>query len=425
MRQSDLRGYGSQMTFTLSPDVFKFRSRRSWFASASYTAQNIRQQFRGFDGATFDNPLTKEWAAGQNDARHAFVLQSGVSSKIGTFTLFSRLQSGLPFTPVVQGDINGDGRSNDRAYIPNPASETDAALASQMRALLSSASSNVRSCLNSQLGGVATRNSCRGPWSQALSVQWRPALPTKIMNRRVNANVFFENPLGGIDQLLHGAQNLRGWGTQAYADPNLLVPRGFDAAAKRFKYDVNPRFGDTRGSRTLARSPFRITIDFSVDLSVNYDLQQLRRALEPVKVANNTWERRSVDSLVSFYISSTSSIHKMLISESDSLFLSKPQIAKLREADSTFADGVRRIYRPLAEYLATIADGRSSQAALDTVAAAKKAYWKLFWQQPEVADAIISSTQRELVATLKGMLQTPMKDRENSQWQFGYPVSVK
>ncbi|MEP6834189.1 MAG: carboxypeptidase-like regulatory domain-containing protein [Gemmatimonas sp.] len=425
VRQSDLRGYGSQATFTVSPDVFKFRTRHSWFGSVSYTIQSIRQQFRGFDGATFDNPLTKEWAASQNDARHAFVLQGGTSwSKLGTITLFSRLQSGLPYTPVVQGDINGDGRSNDRAYIPNPATESDVALAAQMRALLASASRNVHTCLSSQLGGVALRNSCRGPWSQSLSMQWRPALPTKILNRRVSPNVYFENPLGGIDQLLHGSDDLRGWGTQAYADPTLLVPRGFDAAAKKFKYDVNPRFGDTRGSRTLSRSPFRITIDFSVDLSVNYDVQQLRRALEPVKV-NNTWERRSVDSLMSLYMSSTSSIHKSLLAESDSLFLSKAQIAKLRAADSTFSDSVRKLYRPLAVYLSAIPDGRSSQAALDTVTAVKKAYWKLFWLQPEIADAIVSSTQRELVATLKGMLQVAQKDREFSQWQFGYPVSLK
>lgn len=425
VRQSDLRGYGSQATFTLQPDVFRFRTRHWWYASAAYTVQNIRQQFRGFDGATFDNPLTKEWAAGQNDARHAFVISGGTGiPKAGTLTFFSRIQSGLPFTPLVQGDINGDGRTNDRAFIPNPATETDAALAAQLRTLLASTSNSARECLNAQLGKVAARNSCRGPWSQTLSAQWRVSLPTTFLQRRVGANVFFENVLGGVDQLLHGSDDLRGWGTQAYADPTLLVPRGFDANAKRFRYDVNPRFADTRGSRTLSRSPFRITIDFSVNFATDYDLQQLRRALEPVKVKGG-WERRTVDSLMAFYMSNTSNIHRLLIAESDSLFLSQPQIAKLKVADSTFSVGVREIYRPLAEYLATIPGGRSSKAALDSVTAVKKAYWKLFWKQPEIADSLISSTQRDLVEVLKGMLRTPMKDRENSQWQFGYPIPVK
>lgn len=425
VRQSDLRGLGSQATFTLQPDVFKFRTRHWWYASAAYTVQNIRQQFRGFDGATFDNPLKKEWAAGQNDARHAFVLSGGTGiPKVGTLTFFSRVQSGLPFTPVVQGDINGDGRSNDRAFIPNPATEADVALAAQTRALLATTSSTARECLMEQLGKVAARNSCRGPWSQTLSAQLRLQLPTRLLQRRVNTTVYFENVLGGVDQLLHGSSDLHGWGSQAYADPNLLVPRGFDAAEKRFRYDINPRFADTRGSRTLARSPFRITLDFSIDLSTDYDLQQLRRALEPVKVKTG-WERRTVDSLMAFYMSNTSNIHKLLVAESDSLFLNQGQIAKLKEADSVFSVGVRNVYRPLAEYLATIPDGRSSKAALDSVTAVKKAYWKLFWLQPELADAIISPTQRELVAVLKGMLQVPAKDRENSQWQFGHPVRVK
>lgn len=425
VRQSDLRGYGTQLTLTLQPDLFRFRSRQALFASASYTMQNIRQQFRGFDGATFDDPRTKEWAAGQNDARHAFVLQGGISgNKIGTFTFFSRVQSGLPFTPVVQGDINGDGRSNDRAFVPNPAAGGDAALSAQVNALLNSASDNVRDCLNSQLGKVAARNSCRGPWSQNLGIQWRTPIPAKIYGHRMTSTVFFENPLGGIDRLLHGENGVRGWGTQAYADPTLLVTRGFDATARQFRYDVNPRFGDTRGSRTLSRSPFRITVDFSLDLSTDYDLQQLRRALEPVKV-NSSWQRRSIDSLASFYITNSSSLHKLLISESDSLFLSKEQIVQIRKLDSTFSEGVRAIYMPLAEYLATIPGGRSSKAALDSVTAAKKAYWKLFWQQPEIADAVVTPIQRDLIPQLRDMLRTTQKDRENSQWYFGHPVTIK
>ena len=426
IRQSDLRSYGSQLTFQLSPDVFRFRSLRQWYGSIAYTLQNIRQQTRGFDGATFGDPRIKEWAAGNNDARNAFVLQGGYStSHIGSFTLFARLQSGLPFTPLVQGDINGDGRSNDRAFIPNPALEADASLSSQMRALIAGASSNVRKCLNTQIGNVAARNSCRGPWSQSLNVQWQTPLPAKIYGHHLSTNVYFENPLGGLDQLLHGESGVHGWGSTAAPDPTLLVARAFEVANKRFRYDVNPRFGDTRGARTLLRTPFRISIDFSLDLSTDYDLQQLRRALEPIKVSGNRWERRSVDSMAAFYINNTSDIHKMLLAESDSLFLTKAQIAQLKTNDSTFSAAVRALYRPLAEYLVSVPEGRTSKAALDSVASAKRAYWKLFWQQPELADAAITPMQRELVATLKNMMATSRKARENSQWYFQYPVTPK
>src|SRR5207248_269947 len=128
-RVSDLRGYGEQLTFGLSPDVFKFRTRIQLFASANYTIQSTRRQFRGFDGAGFGDPRLTEWAAGPNDARHVVVLTGGFSAgKAGTWTLFARGQSGLPFTPIVQGDVNGDGRGGDRAFIPDPATVSDPAL---------------------------------------------------------------------------------------------------------------------------------------------------------------------------------------------------------------------------------------------------------------------------------------------------------
>ncbi|MEX2326050.1 MAG: hypothetical protein WD553_04570, partial [Gemmatimonadaceae bacterium] len=53
---------------------------------------------------------------------------------------------------------------------------------------------------------------------------------------------------------------------------------------------------------------------------------------------------------------------------------------------------------------------------------AQKAYWKIFWEQPEIAAEAVSPAQRELIPMFQRMLETPMKDRENSRWQFGNPV---
>src|SRR5215471_12931806 len=147
-RVSDLRGYGEQMTFALAPDPFKVRLPGQMYASAAYTIQSSRRQFRGFDGASFGDPRTVEWAPNPLDARHVVVLSGGFStSKTGSVTLFSRLQSGLPFTPIVQGDVNGDGRGGDRAFIPDPARETDPLLAAQLTSLLTSGSGAARACL--------------------------------------------------------------------------------------------------------------------------------------------------------------------------------------------------------------------------------------------------------------------------------------
>lgn len=423
-RVSDLHGYGGQLTFGLSPDVFKFRSKWSLFASAAYTLQWSHRQYRGFDGAAFGDPRLLEWAPSSNDARHVVVISGGFSiPKTGTLTLFARAQSGLPFTPIVQGDVNGDGRSGDRAFIPNPAQESDAALASQLSSLISGGSSTAKDCLTAYLGRVAGRNGCRGPWTESLNIQWKPRLPKK-WGDRVTPNVYLQNVLAGVDQALHGSGALRGWGSQAAPDPVLLVPRGFDVAANRFRYDVNPRFADTRAFRTLGRDPFRIVIDFSVNLSTDYDLQQLRRAVEPVKGSGTGgWQRRSADSLTSFYLQETSSIHKLLIEESDSLFLSRAQVAALQKADSVFSARVRAIYIPLGQLLAE-GNGTASKAQLDSAKATEKIYWSIFWEQPEIAGAVVTPSQRELIPMFKSMLAVPAEDRKHSQWDFGHAIQL-
>jgi hypothetical protein len=419
-RVSDLRGYGGQVTFGLSPDVFKFRSKISLFTSFNYTLQSTKRQFRGFDGAGFGDPRELEWAAGPSDARHVVVITGGFNTaKTGTVTLFARGQSGLPFTPIIQGDVNGDGRSGDRAFIPLVTNPGDPALGTQLDALMATGSKTARECLLANKGGVAKRNSCRGPWNSQLNIQWRPPIPYKYV-RRFTPNVYLQNVLAGLDQLVHGSDNLRGWGSPATPDPVLFVPRGFDAATQKFSYDVNSRFADTRPRRSVLSDPFRLVIDFTIDLSTDYELQQLRRAVEPVKGPNG-WQRRTADSLTSFYLRNTSSIHKALIAEQDSLFLTKAQVAALRKADSVFSAEVRAVYAPLGRQLAA-GQGDASKASVDSASAAHKRYWEIFWKQPEIAAEIVNPTQRDLIPMFKSMLAVPMADRKHSQWQFGYPV---
>jgi len=421
-RVSDLRGYGGQLTFGLSPDVFKFRGHASFYTSLNYTLQSTRRQFRGFDGAAFGDPRVVEWAPGLNDARHVVVLTGGFSTPVtGTITLFARAQSGLPFTPLIQGDVNGDGRGGDRAFVPDPATSQDPLLASEMQSLLTNGASTARHCVEQYLGHVAARNGCRGPWTESLNIQWRPHMPNR-WNGRAQPSVYLQNVLGGLDQLVHGSGSMHGWGSPASPDPVLLVPRNFDAASNTFRYDVNPRFADTRPGRSLLLNPFRIVVDFSFNLSTDFDLQQLRRAVEPVKSPSGGWARRSADSLAAFYLSNTSSLHKLVLEQSDSLFLSRAQVAALHAADSVFSAEVRALYIPLGEFLAH-GQGGAGKAELDSVQATQKAYWKIFWRQPEIADSIVTPSQKALLPLLQEIVRIPQADREHSQWQFGRPVT--
>ena len=72
-------------------------------------------------------PLAREWTRGDLDVRHQFVLQAGYTANLFTVTMFGRLQSGLPYTPMVSGDVNGDGFANDRAFIYDPSRSSELA----------------------------------------------------------------------------------------------------------------------------------------------------------------------------------------------------------------------------------------------------------------------------------------------------------
>jgi len=99
-----------------------------------------------------------------------------------------------------------------------------------------------------------------GPWQPALDFQinWRPAYFGPA--RRLTVSVLTVNLLGGLDQWLHGAANLHGWGFAAAPDPVLLYVRGFDPVAQRFSYGVNGRFGATAGANGGVTVPFQIAI---------------------------------------------------------------------------------------------------------------------------------------------------------------------
>jgi hypothetical protein len=133
----------------------------------------------------------------------------------------------------------------------------------------------VRSCLLAQMGTVAGRNTCVGDWTPRLDFQanLRPNLGG-IIQQRLQLQVQLVNPLTGLDQLLHGANNLSGWGQTSRVDPNLLFVRGFKPDSNRFVYQVNERFGNNPASRSAAFNPFQVA--FTGRLQVGPDMQRDR-----------------------------------------------------------------------------------------------------------------------------------------------------
>jgi len=242
------RGIQVQLAYT-------WQSARDQGATARAVGSGARAGGGAGWATTAGNPNTLEWARSDFERRHQFLLTLtypfGASLEI---TSIGRVTSGVPFTPLVGSDINGDGVRNDRAYVfPAGSAEGDA-----IARLVTAESGAARACLSARVGSIAERNACTGPWQPSLDFQvnWRPAFWG--LNRHLALSLVTLNFLRGIDELLHGSAGARGWGTQTRPDGTLLYVTGFDPATQRFAYQVNERFGATGGSATAFRPPFQI-----------------------------------------------------------------------------------------------------------------------------------------------------------------------
>jgi hypothetical protein len=370
---SDLRSISRQLTVNLSPS---FDFARGWYLSLAYTLSSMRSLASGFDAPAFGSPLEREWARGDLDARHRFVLQAGKEIKRITVTLFGTFQSGLPFTPLVGGDVNGDGLFNDRAFVFNPSAPPDSAVGAGLKALLGTSSARTRECLLHQQGHAAGRNSCEGPWTASLNgeINTRFELPNSH-GRYVNISLAVSNPLGGLDQLLHGSSHLRGWGLPAYPDPVLYNVRGFDSSSRKFRYEVNPRFGNTQPVSSIIRAPFRLTLDIQTNIGPSLPFQQLKRLVS----AGRNGDRRPRLTVADFkkrYGRGVPDPYADLLEEADSLLLTDDQQKAIEAAQAEYLHGIDSVWTPLAEYMFGLGDTYDVNEALKRQEDATDAAWE-------------------------------------------------
>lgn len=229
----DLRSRAIMLATSLRPNV-TYRRRASWRLDYAY-AQGQDQQ-RGLVGSTGGDPRAAEWAP-LRIPKHtlAGMVQWAFS---GSWAAIAQVtwRSGRPFTPVVDGDINGDGSSeNDRPYIPD------------LRVLgpiaLTSLDQVGRRCVMHLAGRIAPRNSCIGPATVSSFFAITYTLPTRGTLAGAQAYVQLEDIGATLDLVLHGQSALRGWEAHGDVDPVLLVAKRFDPTSRRFGYAMNSKFG--------------------------------------------------------------------------------------------------------------------------------------------------------------------------------------
>src|SRR5205814_221724 len=98
------------------------------------------------------------------------------------------------------------------------------------------------------------------------------------LDRRLTVSLLTVNLLGGLDEWLHGAANLHGWGFTAAPDPVLLYVRGFDPGALQYRYAVNGRFGATAGANGGVIVPFQVALQVHMTVGPDRTRDRLRAA---------------------------------------------------------------------------------------------------------------------------------------------------
>jgi hypothetical protein len=393
-QRSDLASENQQLGIGVQP--LTFSTTFGW--NATYVYSRTREQARGFGGNTGGDPRPTEWTVSSLDSRHQFVLS--VSYNLLNwlpFNISGSLRSGRPYTPLVAGDINGDGFANDRAYVFDPReSASDAAVTAAMQSLLTEGSRGARDCLTRQLGTIATRNSCRAPWTATSSLTIA-VNPVKFrLPQRLNLSIYVNNLLGAADLLLNGEARRKGWGQSIIPDQTLLYVRGFDPASGRFRYEVNPRFGSTRIQQTLNRNPVVVTAQFRLDVGLPRERQLLTQSLDrgrsrPGVKPTNQDIRGMSGALI------PANPMALVLQQADSLKLTRKQADSIATLNRVLTVAFDSLWSPVAAVLAMLPENYDRGDAYERYRRAREASVDMLIRLAPRLRAVLTAEQRRLL----------------------------
>lgn len=402
--RSDLESRSAQLTFRLSPT--RFSTGFTW--NAWYTLSDVREQYRGFS-STASDPRGVAWGRGATPTH-----QLGYSLGYNFFDFlrvnwFGQLRSGQSFTPMVAGDINGDGYANDRAFLFDLAVAADPTIANGMQALLAGGAGTARECLASQLGRVADRNSCRAPWTSSATMSFS-FNPLKVrMPQRATLSFQLSNPLGAADLLVNGSNGLRGWGQNAMPDGQLLYVRGFDAsnpASPRFRYEVNGRFGATDPALNPFRVPVTLTAMLRFDVGPTRERQMLTQQLDR---GRRTQGNKAPEMLLRAMFGSGGIPNPLatILREQDTLKLTSAQADSIATMNRQYVIRLDGIWSPLVREFSALPDDYDHDEVYHRYIVARRQTVDLLKAlSPRVKDVLTAEQIRRLPAFIASYLDT-------------------
>jgi hypothetical protein len=294
---SDLRSRRAELQATLVPPNPMFNRRVTM--NLTYIMNAGSSESRGNSRiGTVGDPYVKQWVPISNPM-HTLRLTSTGRFWGFNFGVATNLYSGIPMTPLVNGDINGDGSTgNDRAFIPDPATMTDTSLARQLTELIMHARPSVRKCITSQLGRMAGANTCRTPWQARFDINasltppsgWSYSDRLRLTFNMSNANGALVRALGLENTPLGQAP------VSTNVNSTLFYVTGFDQTTNQFTYRVNQLFGEPSNLRNARRKFAPTQLQLGVEYAIGGPvLNPIARGLglrEPANERPLTTEQR-------------------------------------------------------------------------------------------------------------------------------------
>ncbi|HEX3927526.1 MAG TPA: carboxypeptidase-like regulatory domain-containing protein [Gemmatimonadales bacterium] len=309
-----------------------------------YSGNLQRYEQRGFAASTAGDPSTVESARGAQPVHQLVITPASLHWGPATLGVRLNVMSGAAYTPVVVGDVNGDGLGNDRAFVVDPAVVADTALGRGIGALLAAAPASARQCLQGQLGRIAAPESCRGPWQMRLDLTFDLAEPTHaLLGNRLHLSARFLNA-GAALMRLAGVSSALAQGNPE-PDNRLLFVTGFDPVAQEFVYKVNPVFGQPLniGAGTSHFPPFELQVGVEYQLSrpsATPYLHSIGLAPEHKPARSAADDRAALERHIPDFVD-TLLVHR------DSLALTDEQAARIAAIDSVFRHALDSLVAPL------------------------------------------------------------------------------
>ena len=181
-------------------------------------------------------------------------------------------------------------------------------------------------------------------------------------------------------------------------EQTLLYVRGFDPAAKQFKYEVNQRFGSTRPQQSVNRSsPVTVTALVSLDLGPSRERQSLTQMLDRGR-KNKDQQKQNEQSIKAQY-SSGGMPNPMtsMLRQADQLKLTGEQADSIATLNRWLTVKLDSIWSPVAKEFAALPDIYNQGLAYDRYRAAREASVDLLIRVAPGVAAMLTPEQKRLL----------------------------